>query len=469
MNDQNEKIPPSEDKNQEHPRKPGKNSSQNFRKRGSVATAILLGITFILLYVLVNISTFSGIISNILSVCAPIILGVALAYLLNPLLKFYEFKVFKWIKKKRILRGLSLFMTYVTVGAFLTACALVLIPQLIQSASDLTAKFDGYLQSTADLLNSVLQKMFAQQGDENTLDKEKLLSAITGFISDSGDLVSGILNYIVQYGSGLVVSLKNMIFAFFISIYVLISKERLKAQVNKFTSAVFHTRGQKRFYRYVSLCDRTFSGFFVGKIIDSLIIGAITLVTLLIFRMPYALLVSAIVCVTNVIPVFGPFIGAIPSFFIIFIVSPPKAFLFLVLILIIQQLDGNVIGPKVLGDSTGISTLSVMAAILVMGDIFGVVGMVIGVPLFAVIIAVVKELVEAKLKKKNLPTETAEYYAEDSLVNPHEVRETVTQRMFHRIGRLISRIFRGKKSNKNSDNQENKDAKETRKDSDNQS
>ncbi|MBQ9783416.1 MAG: AI-2E family transporter, partial [Clostridia bacterium] len=160
---------------------------------------------------------------------------------------------------------------------------------------------------------------------------------------------------------------------------------------------------------------------------------------------------SAIVGVTNVIPFFGPIIGAIPSFLIIFIASPGKAFLFLLLILIIQQLDGNVIGPKILGNTTGISSLGVIISIIIMGDLFGVVGMLIGVPLFAVIIALVREFLDHRLKKKSLSTDTADYYEEDSLVDPHEVHEPVTKRLFRSIGHAFLRIFRPKKHKKKND------------------
>ena len=178
--------------------------------------------------------------------------------------------------------------------------------------------------------------------------------------------------------------------------------------------------------------------------------------------MPFYLLVSTIVCVTNVIPVFGPFIGAIPSFFIILIVDPAKAFIFLALILIIQQLDGNVIGPKILGNSTGMSSLGVMISIIIMGDLFGVVGMILGVPIFAVALAIVNELSEDKLRKKNLPVNTAEYYPENSLVDPYAPHETFTHRIFSLAGKAFGRIFKiifGKKDTK--EQKENTEKKES--------
>ena len=230
--------------------------------------------------------------------------------------------------------------------------------------------------------------------------------------------------------------------------YILSAKERLKAQTVKVATAVFSPNKARRFFKYVNLCDRIFGGFFIGKIIDSMIIGTITLVALLIFRIPYAPLVSAIVGITNIIPVFGPFIGAIPSAFIIFMDSPQKALLFLVLILLIQQLDGNVIGPRILGNTTGISSLGVIISIIIMGEYCGVIGMLVGVPIFAVVISIVKEIVDNKLKSKNKPTDTAEYYSIDSLEDPHGVHKKHLAKMFEGIASLFTRIFRPKKTKK---------------------
>lgn len=417
-------------------------------KKSAASVGIICAVIFLILYAVVNISVFSTIFSKLLSVLAPIILGGALAYMLNPILKFFEYRVFKKIKNKTALRSLSLLMTYIVALLILVAFFWLLIPQLIDSIMRLANNFDGYIASTADTINAFIVKLLDRQDLANTVDDEAILSAITALLFKSGDLLTGIMGYVVEYGAGLVVGIKNIVLAIFISIYVLSAKERLKAQMLKLTTALFTHRGKRRFYRYVRLCNHTFGGFFIGKIIDSLIIGVITLVVLLIFRMPYSLLVSTIICITNIIPVFGPIIGAIPSFFIIFIVSPSKALLFLVLILLIQQLDGNVIGPKILGNTTGISSLGVIVSIIIMGEFFGVIGMIIGVPLFAVIVALGKELIEHRLRKKSLATDTAAYYAADSLVDPNEVHEPVAARIFNNMGQSfvkLGRIFRKKK------------------------
>ena len=154
----------------------------------------------------------------------------------------------------------------------------------------------------------------------------------------------------------------------------------------------------------------TFGKFLVGKLLDSCIIGVLTFFILTVCKMPYTILISVIVGITNIIPFFGPFIGAIPSFIIILFVSPVKALWFLLIILIVQQIDGNIIGPKILGDSIGISAFWILFAILVAGKFLGIVGMIVGVPLFAVIYSLLKEVVEGRLKKKGLKTDTKDYY-----------------------------------------------------------
>ena len=421
------------------------------KKRSGAAVAIFCAVTFLVLYTIVNISAFSEIFSRILSVLTPIILGFGLAFLLNPLLKLFERRVFAKMKNKRAVRTLSMLLTYLTVALAITLFGLLVIPQLVDSIKTLALNFSNYVNATIQTLNDFLSKFIGSTHTEDIIDAESVMTAVQKLLSTSEDLFEKITAYAIQYGTGLVVGVKNTIFAIFISIYVLSSKERLKAQVNKLATALLSNRGKRRFYRYVRLCNNTFGGFFIGKLIDSLIIGFLTLIVMLIFRMPVPLLIATIVCITNIVPVFGPIIGAVPCFFLIFIVNPSKALIFLVLILLIQQLDGNVIGPKILGNTTGISTLGVVLSIIIMGDFFGIAGMIIGVPLFALIIALSNEFLELRLRKKELPTDTAEYYATDSLVDPNEEHETVAARLFRNIGTTFKKIiglFRKKDKNK---------------------
>lgn len=204
-------------------------------------------------------------------------------------------------------------------------------------------------------------------------------------------------------------SVWNIILGLIISIYLLIDKEKFFGISKKITYAIFSTTRAERILELTRRSNSTFGKFLSGKILDSTIIGILTFIILTVFKIPYTLLISFIVAVTNIIPFFGPFIGAIPSVIIILFVSPIKALWFLLIIFIIQQIDGNIIGPKILGDSIGISAFWILFSIMIAGKFLGFVGMVIGVPLFAVIYSVVKENVEAKLEKKGLETETKKY------------------------------------------------------------
>ena len=204
-------------------------------------------------------------------------------------------------------------------------------------------------------------------------------------------------------------SIWNIVLGIIISVYLLIDKEYFFAINRKITCALFSDKMASRIFELTHRTNEIFGKFLSGKIIDSAIIGVLSFVVFSIFKIPYTLLISVIIGVTNIIPFFGPFIGAIPSFIIILFVSPTKALIFLILIFIIQQIDGNIIGPKILGDSIGISAFWILFAILVAGEFMGLVGMIIGVPVFAIIYSVIKEDVEYKLKNKDLPTETKDF------------------------------------------------------------
>ncbi len=414
---------------QENAQKKKKESAWNRVKQNSQASLLACVIIFVVLYAIVNIQVFSGLFTAILKVFTPIILGAALAYMLNPLLKLFETKALKKIKNKKLLRGLSLLLTFVVALLIIAAFILLLIPQLIQSIQDFASNFDGYIQKTASWINEFMVKLTSNPKYSNMIDSAKILGFIQNLIGDSDEVADSVS----KIGLGIVNTLKNTLLMIFIAIYILLSKERLKAQTHKFTTAMFTKKGGDRFYKYLTLCHENFTGFFVGKIIDSLIIGVLTLILLLIFRIPYAPLIATIIGITNIIPVFGPFIGAIPSFLIIFIADPIKALIFLILILVIQQIDGNVIGPKILGNTTGLSSLGVIISIIIMSAYFGIIGMIVGVPIFAVLVAIIKEFLDHKLEEKGLSSDTADYYERNSLVNPREEHDSLLTRLWINI------------------------------------
>ncbi len=204
-------------------------------------------------------------------------------------------------------------------------------------------------------------------------------------------------------------SIWNIVLGLIVSIYLLIDKEKFFAIGKKIVFAFFTEKKANRILELTHRSNSIFGNFLSGKILDSLIIGILTFIVLTITKMPYSLLISFIIGITNIIPFFGPFIGAIPSAIIILFVSPVKALWFVLIIFIIQQIDGNIIGPKILGDSLGISAFWILFSLLVGGKLFGLIGLIVGVPLFVLVYSIIKDIVENELAKKELPIETKEY------------------------------------------------------------
>ncbi|MBE6549980.1 MAG: AI-2E family transporter [Ruminococcaceae bacterium] len=430
-------------------------------KKSILSIASACAVFFVIFYLLINISAIGGVFSSILSVFTPIILGFTFAYMLNPILKLFEFKVFKKMQNKKLLRALSIVLTYVFAIVLIVAFGFLIIPALVESITDLADKMDSYLISTAQYVNSIIVKFTKNNDFAEYISTEQISDTVMRFFSFSGDVFDTVMAYIAKYGPALFSGLKNAFLGLFISIYILISKERLKAQSRKLSAALLKTDKRKRFRKYLRIAHRTFGNFFVGKSIESLSVLFICLIIFSLFGIPYAPLVSVIVGAANFIPVFGPFLGAIPSFAIIFIADPKKALIFVILVLIIQILDGNVIGPKMLGETTGISSISVIVSIVI-GGYFGVIGMIVAVPIFATVTAIVKDLADTRLKKAELPTDIAKYYASDSLVDPHEQHETISQRIFRSVSYILkkaAKLFTRK--NKKTQKAENDKSEET--------
>ncbi len=415
----------------------------NKKKSGRILIACC--VIFVVLFAIINVSAIASFFSAIFSVLSPILIGAGIAYMLNPILKLYEFKVFKKIKKKSVCRGLSLAMTFLTTILLIIFFIYLLIPSLIESIATLVGKMDEYLATATDWINKLINRFAKHEEFRQYIHEDALIDGITNAFSASGSLFETILGYVKTIGLGLVTGLKNLILAIFIAIYMLISKERIGAQFRKLTTAVLPGKARLTLRRYLRLANHTFGDYFIGVLIDACFVMILSLFIFLIFGIPHALFISVIIGVTNIIPIFGPFIGGIPSFLIVFLADPKKALVFLVLLLLIQQIEGNVIAPKILGNSTKLSSLGVIIAITIMGAYFGLVGMIVGVPLFSMIVSIGKELIDSRLKKNDLPTDTASYYTVDSMVDPHEHHERFGKKIVLSITyaiKAIARVFR---------------------------
>lgn len=372
--------------------------------------AFIVAVLSIVFYLIASeVSLFKIQVNKYLSIFQPIITGCIMAYLFNFILEFFEkwilSKLFSVDKYKKLIRIIGIILTYLVVALLFYLFLKFVLPQLISSIMGLVNDIPGYFTAITNKINEITSDFYIDEAYYDIILSKwnEFVEYIIGFATDLVPKLGNLTKTIIS-------SIWNIVLGIIVSIYLLLDKERFKALSKKIVVSIFSEKNANRIMELVRRIDHIFGRFLSGKILDSIIIGILTFIVLKIVNMPYVLLVSFIVGISNIIPFFGPFIGAIPSFFIIFFVSPVKGFWFLVIILIIQQIDGNIIGPKILGDSLGISAFWILFSLLVAGKLFGLVGMVVGVPLFVFIYSIIKDVVEYRLDKKGLPRDTEEYY-----------------------------------------------------------
>lgn len=371
----------------------------------------------LLFFLLFKFQGFADVWSKLMTALNPIIIGLVLAYLMNPIMKFFE----KYIKRFLKARGLEqkkinkwsrvVAIVFAVIILILIIAALIaaIVPALITSISGLVA-------TLPDDVQGLIQRI--QDGNFGDSQPAQILSNAIANFTDKIEtwaqetLLPQAQKYLMQITGGVISVVRgviNFIIGIVVMIYVMAIQETLTGQAKKIVYAIFKPVRGNAIVKVVRKANDIFGGFITGKILDSLIIGLICYIGCIILRIPSAMLVAVIIGVTNIIPAFGPFIGAVPSLFLVVLQSPIHALYLVIFIIILQQVDGNVIGPKILGSSTGLSTFWVMFAILVGGGMFGFIGMVIGVPVFGVIYYIISEIVNFILSKRKLSTETEEY------------------------------------------------------------
>lgn len=354
--------------------------------------------------------------SRILQGGQPIIIGLALAYILNPVMKFLEKPLLPIFEKhcKTKERAAKLARASAVTGAIIFF--LVILILLIWAVAP------ALVSSIARLIDTMPASVnkFIETIQHGRFGKLEVTDRIGDFLKNLTDelekwvttLIPQAQTYIVQFTSGVISVVRgvvNFIIGIIVTIYVLMIKEKLIGQAKKLVYAVCKPVVGNVILETMHKADEIFGGFIVGKIVDSAIIGVICYIGCSILRIPDSLLISVIIGVTNIIPAFGPFIGAVPAVFLVVIQSPWHALYLVIFIIILQQVDGNIIGPKILGNSTGLSSFWVMFAILIGGGTFGFLGMLLGVPIFAMIYYLVRRLVNYSIKKKNMPMDTDAY------------------------------------------------------------
>lgn len=386
-------------------------------KWGITAFSVLAAVS--LVYVLVN--NFYAVKQNLavfLQILMPIIYGAVLAYLMSPVynlvVKILGKVYYFFLGEKASQRFLGFFGTVASIlFLFFLTSGLVsmLIPELTKSVLSLYFSLPDTINRSYNNLAVILEK-FPDLRPYAEKAYEEISSFFTGKPDNTQAIFAHLQNLATFFTNGIWSTLtivKNILIGLIVMVYLLNMKDLLRRQFRKLLFALFSQKKAKGIIEEMQYVHRVFGGFILGKIIDSIIIGILTFFVLSLMKMPYTLLVSVIVGVTNVIPFFGPFIGAIPCFILILLTSPIQSLYFAIAILIIQQIDGNIIGPKVLGDSTGLSSFWVLFSILLFGGLFGFVGMIIAVPFWAVIMNALRRYMDRRLQKKNLPISSSEY------------------------------------------------------------
>lgn len=360
----------------------------------TIAGTILLGLFFSIQH----IHVLKDFMSKVVEVMMPFIIGFSVAFLLHPTMILIERKLLKNSKmkqttKRKISAGLALVLAILVVAGFL----FLIFPSITDSIVKLSTQIGDYAMNAEVMIQDVI-KTYPQTAD-----------FLTWLFDVGEDTLIELVNYlkntiptILDYSIKVVGLVFDFVMGLIIALYILCDRERFYIQIKKVAYTLFREPVVKQMRDLAKLSSRMFNSFIVGKIVDSLIIGIICYVGMSLIGFDFALLISFIVGCTNVIPVFGPFIGAVPGFVILLIVNPLDSLWFLVFIFALQQFDGNILGPLILGDSMGIPTLYVMFAILVGGGFFGVPGMFLGVPIFSIIYVVVKAGVEKQLEKKQI-------------------------------------------------------------------
>ena len=370
---------------------------------GMLAGFGAISLSIIFFFLIYRFDGFGSAISTLTGILMPFIYGAVIAYLLKPVCNTIEAFLRRFIpeKMKGLINALSVTFTILFGLLLIYALCMMIIPQLITSVTTLyyTAQANitkfmywanhlEFIEKNEQIMELLNSAYAALNTNLDTWIKNTLLPSMQNIVSGAA---IGVLNVVTVA--------KNLIIGIIVAVYILASRKRFVQQGKMVLYSVVKPRWASLITEELKYADRMFGGFINGKIMDSAIIGVLCYIGCLIFKFPSALLVSVIIGVTNVIPFFGPFIGAIPATLLILIQNPIKALWFVLFVLVLQQLDGNIIGPKILGNTTGLSSFWVLFAILLFGGLWGFAGMIVGVPLFAVIYDVIKKLVIHGLRR----------------------------------------------------------------------
>lgn len=385
-------------------------NKNRFQPNSRYFTIVLYGLMFVLGSILIfkfvgNFNSTADVLGYLIGLLSPFIVGAFIAFILYPLVRFLYRKVFTgWLKMKsgRAAKWLSILFAYLFAIGVIAILMVFIIPQIYASITEITEQFPNWYNSSL----SFIQDFEKKHADWTFIDydyiNEKIQSALPMIVSYLTSMASSLVPVIVNTGMTIIKGIINFIISIMVSVYMISDHKNLFYHFKRLIYAILPQNTADTSKNIIKESARIFSSYIFGKALDSLIIGIICFISMLIFKFPYAVLISVVVGITNMIPYFGPYMGGVIGAIIIIIVNPIQVIFFAILILIIQQFDGLFLGPKILGDSTGLTPLWVIFSITVGGSLFGVLGMFLGVPVVAVLSYILNLIVEHFLKKKNV-------------------------------------------------------------------
>lgn len=402
-----------------------------------IVAFLVIAISILFYYIFFDDRTLFGFLKVAISGIRSFIIGAVLAYLLKPICVVFEKwfgKMFAKMKNRRSAKNWTMNMSIGCTAVLFVTLVYVLFAAIIPEVIDSIATIADTMPVWLDNISNWLQNLTKSNAEVQMQIKgffddfsDRIMEIINKFLSDRGN-TSTLLWNVTTGVKNVLVLLKDLLIGGVSCIYILHERKKFAAQGKMIIYSIFKQSTADKIMEEVNYTDKMFSGFINGKIIDSIIIGILCFIITSICRIPYALLISVFVGVTNIIPFFGPFIGAIPSALIILMISPLKCLYFIIIIIALQQFDGNILGPKILGNSTGLSSFWVLFSITFFGGIWGFAGMILGVPLFAVLYDIVRKLVRKGLKKRN-KMEMFEEYEEDRNIEIQETAEAKARRV----------------------------------------
>lgn len=395
----------------------------------------VIAASIILYFFVLRFNNIINAVGKFLLILKPFIYGIVIAFLLTQIFNYFDKKLtiqfnkkYDIEKSKNLSKIFSIIISIVIMFLVLFIIFYLLIPKMIVSILGIIESWPENMRNLEKWLEGILSS--------RPMLEEQILSAVnTSSTSVFSWLTDALLPQMKKISDGVTTGLtgmytfiKDFIIGIVFSVYMVANKNKFIAQTKKLIYTIFGVKAGNHILEVGRYSNKIFNGFFKGKLLDSLIVGIFTYLCMIVLGLPYPLLISIIIGVTNIIPFFGPFIGWIPTAIIIFLVSPIQALYFSILILIIQQIDGNILGPKIVGNTTGISGFWVLFSIILFAGLFGFAGMIIGVPLFAIIYHFITLYINRSLKKKNMPVECEDYinlkYIDETTKKPIKIKSS---------------------------------------------